>query len=387
MQSTSDASTRVVIAAVPFSDNVGDQAIYEGLASDLGRRYRVHVTPLDIAGRTEAPTSPTARVRRLRAQAALPRAVRPAATLAMIGPPTLRRARGPWFDMLSSAEVLVIGGGQLLADTALNFPTKLNLLARAAERAGVRSSALFGVGVSPSWSHAGRRLVADALHRLQPVGVWVRDADSEETLEREFGLQSEVVPDPAVLAARFDPPAARHAVLWLASSEADVRRIEGTQGGEVLTEAEGIRRLSEAGHHVAVATTGAFEDEAAKLRLELAFQSVANVRFLQRPTTPLELRSLLAAADIVFGRRLHGHVLAQTLGIPSVVVPPVSAKVAGYRISHGTAGGRPTPPHPVADLLGLHLFCSPGAETTSDLQAHVRLAVGDLADALALPSQ
>jgi polysaccharide pyruvyl transferase WcaK-like protein len=239
-----------------------------------------------------------------------------------------------WRDHVASADLVVIGGGQLFQDTNLNFPMKLSAMANICLAENKRV-AIYGVGVAPHWSKAAAELF-EIFARLRIVFIAVRDEASRLSWQRHFaghtGWRVNVCRDPGLLAADIlpQPPkmpgtAAKIALcvtnprLLALHANADVVGSDGM--GKFYKET--VFELISQGMHVALFTNGAGEDEAYLTAIcrDPRFLPLLNSGVLirrQRPLTPEDLVRLVSQADIVIAHRLHACIAAFAFAIPSI---------------------------------------------------------------------
>ncbi|MBY0421740.1 MAG: hypothetical protein K2Q06_05505, partial [Parvularculaceae bacterium] len=155
---------KIALLNVKYSPNLGDGVIAECLEKALGEAMPgADVESVDLAGRVDfAPRQSLLRRAAIATLDALPWPLSDAAARYAVAA-TLRRTLLPLYaERLAAADALVIGGGQLIADAHLNFPTKIKAALDAAPKALV---ALHAVGVDRGFSPEGSRLFASAFGR------------------------------------------------------------------------------------------------------------------------------------------------------------------------------------------------------------------------------
>ena len=132
---------KIVIAAVMYSPNLGDGLIAECLSAGLhALADDLDICWLDLAGRDgfDAPQTDV-RTRVLDILSALPEVVSEPLAGLMIGHQVRTKLVPGLEGSLSGADLVVIGGGQLLQGANLNFPLKLARLVRAIESLNIPS--------------------------------------------------------------------------------------------------------------------------------------------------------------------------------------------------------------------------------------------------------
>lgn len=311
-----------------FSPNLGDGLLAECLEHRL---VELGADPdtrsIDLAARTGHGSALPGRGALLATLAALPGPVRRMAIrvpLALLG---WKSWRPHYRAGLDGADAVVIGGGNLLADLDLNFPTKLSLALEEARRRGL-PVAIHACGMSRGWSQAGLRMVGQALARADLRAVFLRDAAScdawNELLAPWAGMRAEAVRDPGLLASRVFPQPARppggRPVAGIGVTSAVAIRYHSDRAPDedrleqwFLDLAQG---LIGAGHEVRAFTNGSPEDRACLDRLAPRLAALG-VRILA-PDTPAGLCAAIAGLDVLVAFRLHALIAAHSYGVPTV---------------------------------------------------------------------
>ncbi|PWJ22183.1 polysaccharide pyruvyl transferase family protein [Jannaschia seohaensis] len=318
---TAPAPLRVTQFGLCFSPNLGDGVIAECLAHGLRSRHPgVEVTHIDLSGR-EGFGHVTVRGRRLLIAILdrLPRAVRqPLAERKLQS--MVDRVAAQW-HAAARADLVVIGGGQVLSDANLNFPVKVGRAARMIAEAGT-PLALYAVGASRNWTPRGRDWFRELLAcDLRLVGP--RDIASAEawTAQAGGGPAPEVIADPGLLAADcYGPVAAKVGVVGLCVT--DFGLLEHHADGAVAGAGSGVRfyeavarALIASGRNVRLFTNGAAEDRAARVRVVAALADVADrLELPPDAERPAELVAQIAGCEAVVAHRLHACIVAYSYG-------------------------------------------------------------------------
>ncbi|WP_211464146.1 polysaccharide pyruvyl transferase family protein [Collimonas silvisoli] len=318
---------KIVICAVPFSANLGDGVIYENIRELLLERLpNAHISALDIAGRDDFSVAAVSRKSLIHK---VPKLLLPSAVCLYFALQYVLRWRRKWTERLAGADLVMIGGGQLLLDVHLNFPVKLFLLSCILKTVGKSGKvAVFGVGVSPSMSTAGTWLLRRTWRNLAPVYVSTRDSASAENLQRILArpLDVSVTPDPGVYSqqtfAAFLPQRGPGNILGICISsplelnQSDLEKQDyGRRIGAYFLEL--ARQASASGYQVHLFTNGAPEDEVFKNMLA-ADLSPGQVLNLPRPALPAQLVANISRCGGVIAHRLHANIVAYSLDIPSI---------------------------------------------------------------------
>lgn len=328
---------RLRIFNVKYSPNLGDGLLSECLEQaliDCGAH--ADTWSVDLAGRTTYGPGDDQRGTLIRALHVLPPAIRQSIVRLPLAIQSRRRWRPHYDAALLRADCVVIGGGNLVVDLDLNFPTKIALAIEAAERRGLPVF-FYGCGVSSGWSPKGRTLVQRALKRGVVRSVFVRDERSRLLWDEEFGndfdLPAVVVADPGLLAqSRYHvherTPLQRGDRLSVGiniTSPAAVRYHSTTAVDTVGLEAwycEVARGLAAAGFGVTLFTNGSPEDRTCVLRVRSILERSSKIdRFsFVEPQTPEELARLIGGFDGLFAFRMHAIIAAYSSRVPFVAL-------------------------------------------------------------------
>ena len=318
---------KIVICAVPFSPNLGDGVIYENIRQLLRERVPgARISALDIAGRDDFSVTDVSRKTLIHK---VPKLLLPSAVCVYFGLKYALRWRRKWMERLAGADLVIIGGGQLMLDVHLNFPVKLFLLSCILKTLGKSGKvAIFGVGVSPSMSVAGTWLLRRTWRNLEPVYVSTRDSASAENLQYILAkpLDVGVTPDPGIYSQRtFAASLAQRSpgnILGICISsplELNQSDVEKQDYGRRISAyfLELARQAFASGYRVHLFTNGAPEDEALKNKLaaDLAPGQAVN---LPRPALPSQLVTNISRCDSIIAHRLHANIVAYSLYIPSI---------------------------------------------------------------------
>jgi polysaccharide pyruvyl transferase WcaK-like protein len=313
---------------VKYSPNLGD-----GLLSECLERALVEhgadpsgTLSADLSARTAYAPGDASRGALLAGLGMMPRRLRRAAVRAPLALALRRRWRPHYERQLEGADAVVVGGGNLLTDMDLNFPTKVAaVLAMAAERK--LPLAIYGVGVSAEWSPRGTALLRAALRAARPVHVSVRDTPSKANFDALFaeaaGRTAEVVPDPGLLAARYFPRrgGGGNGPIGLCVTSAAAVRYHSAERVTAASLASWYARLctrlARSGRPVVAFTNASPEDEAFLDAVVDDLAAAAADGFeRRRVSTPAELAHLIAGMDALVGHRMHALIAAYAFAVP-----------------------------------------------------------------------
>lgn len=233
--------------------------------------------------------------------------------------------------LVDGCDLMIIGGGQLVMDNDLSFPTKLFAVWRKMKRRAA-TLAFHSCGVGGTWSWIGRLLVGRLLREERVIGISVRDTASLENLRHVFGIapaEVEIVYDPALWADKvygIDLRGNAGAIgLGIMAPLAYFSSISSPVG-EFCTDrlkelwCATVRQLAREGHAVVLFSNGAPEDQRFA---EEIFESIPDalrgaVSLSERPKSPEELVKMLSGFKAIVAQRLHAHIIAYAAGVPSV---------------------------------------------------------------------
>ncbi|HMD88458.1 MAG TPA: polysaccharide pyruvyl transferase family protein [Anaerolineaceae bacterium] len=322
---------QIAIAGEIYSSNIGDQAIHSCLAYLLKKTDAlVDIVSVDISGRAS--------------RAALSTRLKPNQRLALLQSnpflrpffPALnfaddlikrRKRLSTWQPALKQADLLVIGGGQLLMDNGLSFPLKLASIVKAAKAQGLPYT-ITACGVGKSWSAAATSLMRPILTEAEEITL--RDPLSQERLGRFLaGIASKVTFDPSIWAAAVypfssDPVGTETIGLGVINrNEVNVhleRSQRFTSEGWLELWIDLVSDLLLTNHPVELFTTGSPVDYefAEKLLITARERGLKRIILAPRPSNPEALILAFKKYGLVLAARLHAALLANAFGISSI---------------------------------------------------------------------
>lgn len=325
------SDARVRIFNVKYSPNLGDGLLSECLEQaliDCGTAPDTR--SVDLAGRTGFGPGSSGRRAQIQLLGAIPSPLRRLAVRAPLAIQSHRLWRPHYRAALERADCVVIGGGNLLCDLDLNFPTKIAL---AVEEAARRDLPVFiyGCGASDHWSARGRALLESAMRRKVIRRVFVRDERSRqiwnELAGSAWGLEATLVRDPGLLAADCyglvpRPSNRSSSMIGInVTSHLALRYHSGRAPSAGDLDAwylDLARALVDRGHRIAVFSNGSPEDRACVQRLRPAFQALGSGSTISFPDarTPKELAGLISGLNAIAAFRMHAVIAAYACGVP-----------------------------------------------------------------------
>lgn len=319
---------KIAVCGVRYSPNLGDGVISDCLCWMIKHCVPdAKVTDVDLAGRTEFGEETVSQRRlKLRLLLAMPRVLQDALVRFVLGRKLQRDLKPNWHDSLKGCSAALIGGGQLLSDSDLNFPLKIEGLVDILGEEGV-PAAVYACGVTRSGG-SGTRILRESLAAGTVRSVYVRDEKSLAAVS-EFGVEeARLAFDPAIhVAEAYAGARVKEANLDVGLSFTDPVNMKYSSGRELpfadnLAEImrEVVKTLSSAGSSVGLFTNGAVEDEQFLDHCDETFDltSLPGVERLSRPIRPSELVQSIGRFRKIAAHRLHTNIIAFGLGIPSV---------------------------------------------------------------------
>lgn len=319
---------------VKYSPNLGDGLLSECLENALIEEGAdPTTTSVDLAARRQYGDEMAGRGAIMAVLESLPPALRHSAIRMLLPIHGGIKWRPHYAAALDNATGVVLGGGNLLSDLDLNFPTKLGLAVEEAARRNL-PVAIYGCGMAAHWSKTGLKWARKSFANPVVKAVFVRDIDSknlwDDLMAPHTGHTAQVVRDPGLLAKkcyalpskeRSDRPVAglniiSHIALRYHSDSAPTLERLGSWY-------EGVARLLIAkGFRVHAFTNGSPEDRqyAASLRDRLkALGTQDDIIFLTQ-TTPEELCRHINGFDVLIAFRMHAIIAAYSLGVPAIAL-------------------------------------------------------------------
>lgn len=232
---------------------------------------------------------------------------------------------------ISDCDLMVIGGGQLLMDNDLNFPAKI-LLATRVKGGRARKIAFHSCGVGKVWTKLGRFLVGTALRDPRLASISVRDVASRDNVRQIFGLpvdNIDLVYDPACWVDevyRIEPNTESQIIGLGIMASMEFASWQSDKAWEFC--AAPLKELWLAiagqlvrqGYRVSLFTNGSQEDQCFAEEIYESVPEVfrGDISICERPKSPEQLVKLISGFRAIVAQRLHAHIIAFSLGVPSI---------------------------------------------------------------------
>jgi polysaccharide pyruvyl transferase WcaK-like protein len=233
-------------------------------------------------------------------------------------------------DALEGTDLVIVGGGQLVQDSALSFPLKLDILVRACSDRGI-PVVFFSVGVGTKWSRRGWELCNGVMVAPVVRRIYCRDQASAEFLRARLRQAAagkvRTTFDVALLAGRVYRTAPRDRGLvgiGVISPSVTTRRDPhhplSARRRSMAFHRELCSTLVERGKRVELFTNGSVDDhrfaEAIYRSLRRTRQSSRHLSLADRPPSADALVDRISRYAWIMAGRLHANVIAESLGTP-----------------------------------------------------------------------
>ncbi len=325
---------RIALFNVKYSPNLGDGLLAEclegAIRSQLGD---AQVESIDLAGRLRYQPGRAERALALSVLHASPLLIRQSASKVVLGSMLNRKLRPLWKEKLREVGAVIVGGGNLISDSDLNFPLKLQAAMAVTTELAIPVS-VFAVGVSENWSPKGAAMFSEALTSAPLFFASVRDARSAEIWRRRLGplgvASPSVVYDPGVLASTHFRASARPervsplvgvGVMHPASLKYHSDQSCVSAGRQREWTLALVKACLAQGWLVRLFTNGSPEDEAYLHSLApmlAALDGASGLRVEPRFGTPRELAQFIASLDLMYAHRLHANIAAYSYAVPHI---------------------------------------------------------------------
>lgn len=323
---------KVTIAAVPYSDNLGDGVIADNLEDFLLRESDCEVTICDISYRTEVSTSVN-KENKLDFFMSLPKIIRQLFVVTFFTLKYLTKGRKYLSKRIKDADLLCVGGGQLISDVDLNFPIKLYFLIRVAERYNIPTK-IISVGVANKWNWISKALMGRVLRSHTVSLVSVRDELSKENLAKYFDYTDSIIlPDPALMSLyvkeyteskqrKDDKNFIGVGIADLNALNYSADKLSLRENNKSLHYLEIIKMINNLGFRAILFTNGATEDERylhSEL-LPILDSELLDFEVAERPRTTVELVNIIRNTKGLIAFRLHANIIATSFSIPCFAI-------------------------------------------------------------------
>ena len=318
----------LAIAGQIYSENLGDRAIMACADDTLQAHPAVaSVHKIDLGGRSDnrekRTGSPSVLVRSHRW--AYSRFIAYGSLVNLLRFRSRRRKlRRAFSEQIEKSDAVIIGGGQLLQHSRLQFPLVLREIVRLSEAAG-KPVIYWGVGVGSHWSFLSKRLISQALRARCVKKIYVRDSQSHQRLIAQFPdlrMKSDHTCDLAMsISSVIEASPIESRVIGVAPlSPNAVARVEKSSDFADHRFArsfwmEVCESVIERGYVLRLFTTGTNED-LVFCREIIECMGLDNTAIIEHPTTVEEFCDTVSSLEAAITGRLHASILAMSYGKP-----------------------------------------------------------------------
>ena len=323
-QMSAKTPVQIAVLNAHFSANLGDGLLSSCLMNRVScAEPSLELFPVDLAARTSFSTlGGASRGTALRIIDKMPRLARQSMIQFVQG----QLSRWHWIPFfrqeLASAQAVILGGGNLIVDQDLNFPTKIHTALTVAQSLDLPIH-IFGVGVGSEFSERGLAFFESAFSEADIRSVTVRDNASKVNWDAHFsevsGHIANVVFDPGIASPLvWDVKENSIAPVDIAIGIMSPRELiyhHGALGRITLSDWYGelISELQSAGKSVRLFSNGSPEDTRYLLSdLAPQFPGIDIVI----PELPEEIVRITAAANVTIAFRMHALIPAIVYGHP-----------------------------------------------------------------------
>lgn len=251
---------------------------------------------------------------------------------------SVRGIRQEWLvrrlmPQLAQADLVCVGGGELLSDRELYFPQSLVAIARAVQTLRIPLWCL-GCGTCGQWTDRGQQMIVEFLESCDAIAV--RDHTTAGHVAQVTGRNVPLFGDFAMPLQPLPATGPTPRPFALAINVAQVPGVpDAAQDVHETQLVEVGRRFAKAGRgpgRVVLFTTDRSQDQGALDRVRARFgdQGVA----VSQPRSVAELEQLLDDSEVIMAGRLHAAVLALARGRPVVGFSP-TPKISRFFASFG----------------------------------------------------
>ncbi|MCD9097674.1 polysaccharide pyruvyl transferase family protein [Luteimonas fraxinea] len=315
----------LVIVGEFDSDNVGDQLIGEGHAAIFSSHGNVRILPLEPTRKTvDLHNRSGARISRAGNFKSLHRTLYQSSTLYRHMVETCEQIiRWKAYRMhsentIADADMLIVGGGQLLSDGTLRMLYRIYHLTEVAQARGI-PVVVFGTGLTPGRTFVSRRILICVLRNLGSTNYF-RDSASMSAARQavpSIALSAEATPDCAIAGISnqqaIDPGAALVGIAPMSPTILARLGVSTHRIDEWWIDI--ITRLVINRERPVLFSTGVSLDMeyAASLQSRLAEKGF-DIELLRKPTRPDELLEDLRSMKRILAQRLHASIAYYALG-------------------------------------------------------------------------
>lgn len=343
-QSPSNSTLRIAICGEIYSDNLGDGVIADSLS------YLIHrAEPNAIVQRIDINDRPSSTSRSTRPKSSkrpLLHTIQQIPGFFGITPSlrwyrrlrelcrTLHASTKPIAKPFPPYDLVVIGGGQLIVDNDLWFPSRILLTLNRLHKHS-RCFAIHACGTGSTWSFVGRLLAKRILSNPKMISISLRDQSSINRAIQHLNCPPSslhLAPDPALWAAEtYEVERNNKSQLFGLGIMTPPCEIQGSESSDAKWLDEPflvdfwlklIEKMLTQELQIQLFTNGDADDDyfAKTIFDRIPEHLKAQVQIAPKPSTPKELVQRIATYRGIIAMRLHASIIAYSLRIPCVAL-------------------------------------------------------------------
>lgn len=319
---------KLLVFNVKYSLNVGDGIVAETTEYLLSKKYsRATIRTLDLGGRFNYGTQgikASSSLKQLvnKTLSIMPNILGDLLRLILTSFMLNKQVFSLWEKEVIESDYVLIGGGQLIADTELYFPIRLFHIARMAKK-HKKDIFIHAVGVSDSskWSYWGKKLFLMAFKNNEFIKyISVRDKSSARNWQDFFGTEAIIVPDTGHFSKyTYQIPLKDNKEIIGINVMCADEIISHTSKSDkkVILSIDDYLKLAQIlikdGYNVSFFTNGAIADEEMLKKIRLR-NKIDKIKFLKAPLTAADLVKNISECERIIAQRLHACIVSHSLG-------------------------------------------------------------------------
>lgn len=247
---------------------------------------------------------------------------------------TLHASTKPFPKPFHPYDLVIIGGGQLIVDNDLWFPSRILLTLHRLDKHS-RCFAIHACGSGATWSSTGRLLAKRILANPKMISRSFRDQSSIDRAIQHLNCTPSsllLAPDPALWAAEtYGVEKTKESQLFGLGIMTPPCDIQGSESSDAkwLNEpflvdlwSNLIEKMLIAKLQIQLFTNGDADDDlfAKKIFDQIPNHLKSQIQFAPKPSSPKELVQRIATYRGIIAMRLHASIIAYSLNIPCIAI-------------------------------------------------------------------
>jgi polysaccharide pyruvyl transferase WcaK-like protein len=317
---------RIVIAGEVWSPNLGDRIIADTLSFLLKKLDpSLEIKKIDISGREPGDNLMEVELKGIKKFISGHELLRVIRNITKYIRLNIFK-RKEWIDKISAADLVIVGGGQLLSGKNLFFPLKIWMVSQIADFQG-KDLCFVSCGVGKDWSPFTKYILGKSLALSSRVSV--RDSYSRDLLRTYLpGLSVALSSDPALWAKEVYGFDSEPGMRTIGLGIINIRNLNNYRADKVSEEdliefwmGLGVQLINH-GYTVELFTNGSQRDYCLAEKIYSLMNTGTGSSFFlaPRPTSAKELAETISGYSTTVASRLHAHIISTAYQIPSVAL-------------------------------------------------------------------